>query len=70
MDLMQTKPSDAAFSAVFRTSISAGDVISGIALDYLGTHVPASVGDSRLNNGRIIRLFVRPGPVCALLCRI
>ena len=48
----------------FRTSINAdrkqhGDVISGVALDY----VPASFGDSMLNSGRIIRHFFPTGPV-------
>ena len=37
-----------------------GDVISGKALEYLGLDVLAKLGDSRLNNGRIIRLFARP----------
>ena len=32
-----------------------GDVISGGALDYVGTDVPAGHGDSQLNSGRIIR---------------
>ena len=31
-----------------------GDVISGMALDNAGADARASVGDSRLNNGRII----------------
>ena len=39
-----------------------GDVISGTALDYVGTDIPASFGDYRLNSGRIIRLFVRQNP--------
>ena len=47
-----------------------GDVISSVALDYVGTDVPAGFGDSRLNSGRIIRLFVQPDPFCALLCSI
>ena len=66
LDLMQTKPSsDAAFSAVNLPNFNkcrpeaAGDVISGMALDYVGTYVPASVGDSWLNSGWIIWLFVR-----------
>ena len=37
-----------------------GDVISGMALDYVGTDIPASFGDSWLNSGQIIRLFVWP----------
>ena len=53
---MQTKPLDAAFLAVFQNSIyarpeAAGDVISGMALDYVSTVVPASFGDSGLNIG-------------------
>ena len=39
---------------------AAGDVISGMAIDYLGRHVRANLGDYRLNSGQIIRLFVRP----------
>ena len=35
-----------------------GDVISGVALDYVGADVPAGFGDSRLSTGRIIRLLV------------
>ena len=53
LDLMQTKPSGAAFSAVFRSLINADRkqlVISGVALDYVGADVPASCGDFRLNN--------------------
>ena len=49
---------------------TAGGVISGMALDYVGTDVPASYGDSRLNSGRIIRLFVWPDPFYALLCSV
>ena len=61
---MRTKPSDAAMSAVFRTSIkfrpeAAGDDISRVALECVGTDVHASFGDYGLNSGRIIRLFVR-----------
>ena len=73
---MQTKTSEAAFSAVLRTLIgkcrseTASDVISGVALYYVGTDVAARFGDSRLNNGRIIALFVRPDPLFALLCSI
>ena len=33
------------------------DVISGVALNYVGMDIRARFGDSRLNNGRIIRLF-------------
>ena len=35
----------------------AGDVISGVALDYVGMVVPAKLGDSWLNGGQIIRTF-------------
>ena len=51
---------------------AAGDVISGMALDYESTDIPASFGDSMLNSGRIspIRHFVWPDPICALLCSI
>ena len=38
----------------------AGDVISGVALGYVSMDVRAKLGDSRLNNGRIIQLFVKP----------
>ena len=37
-----------------------GGVISGVALDYVGTDVCAGFGVSRLNSGRIVRLFVWP----------
>ena len=36
-----------------------GDVISGMAVDHLGTDVRASFGEYKLNSGRIIRLFGR-----------
>ena len=49
---------------------AAGDVISGMALDYVSTYVVASVGANRLNSGQIIRLFVRPDLFCAHLCSI
>ena len=39
---------------------AAGDVISGMALDYVGTDVPASFGDSWLTSGKPIRLLVQP----------
>ena len=70
LDLVQTAPSDAAFSAVLNFDKcrleAAGDAISGMALDYFGTDDPPGFRDSRLNNGRIIRLFVRPEPFCVL----
>ena len=31
-----------------------GDVISGVAVDYVGMDVPATFGESALNSGRII----------------
>ena len=34
-----------------------GNVISGVALDHVGTDVPAGFGNSRLNSGRFILLF-------------
>ena len=65
---MQTKPSDVAFSIVFLNFgegrlEAAGDVISSVAFDYVGTGAPASFGDFRLNTDRTIQLFVRPIPV-------
>ena len=44
---------------------AAGDVISGLALDYVGADVPARLGDFKLNSGRTIQLFVRSDPFCA-----
>ena len=42
--LMQTKPSDAAFSNLDKSRLGvAGAVISGMALDYVGTDVHASL---------------------------
>ena len=51
---------------------AAGDVISGMTLDYVGADVPASFGDYRLglNSGLIIRLVVRPDSFCTLLYSI
>ena len=49
---------------------AAGEVISGMALDYVGKDGSASFGDSRLNSSRIIRLFARPDPFCSPLCSI
>ena len=73
--LLQRKQSDTAFSAVCSNldkcrREAAGDVISSTALDYVGTDVPASPGDHRLNSGRNIRRFVRPDSFYALLCSI
>ena len=59
--------SEAAFSVSFsnfkkcRPEV-AGDVIFGAALAYVGVDVRAKLGDSRLNRGRIIRLWPT-GPV-------
>ena len=36
---------------------AAGDVMSGVAVDYVGMDVNIKVGDSTLNRGLIIRLF-------------
>ena len=44
-----------------------GDVISDVAVDWVGMDVPATFGDSGLNSGRIILLFGRPDPLYALL---
>ena len=49
---------------------AAGDVIYDMALYYVGTDVPASLGDSRLSSGRIIRLVDQSDPFCALSCGI
>ena len=49
--LMQTKLSDATLSDLNKCQLEAtGDIISGMALDYVGTDVPASFGDYRLNS--------------------
>ena len=45
-----------------------GEVISGVALDFVGTDGSAGFGDYRLNSGRIIRLPA--GPVLRILCSI
>ena len=55
------------FSNLNKCRLEAGrDVISGTALDCVGVDVPAGFGDLQLNSGRIIRLFVRTDPFCAL----
>ena len=41
---------------------AAGDIISGVASDYVGMDIHARICDSRLNIGLIIRLFGRPDP--------
>ena len=50
-----------------RRSEVAGDVISGVAVDYVGMDVRATFGESGLNSGRIILLFGRPHPFHASL---
>ena len=45
----------------------AGDVISGTAVQSVGMDVLTKFGDSRLNNGGIIRLFGREDPFYAFL---
>ena len=55
-------------SAVFKVY---DDVISSVAVDYVGKDVLAIFGEYGLNNGRIIRLFDRPDQFDApLLCNI
>ena len=44
----------------------AGDVIPGVALEHVGMDVRAKFDDSRLNNGRTIRLFGRLDPFLLL----
>ena len=65
LDLMQTKSSDAVFLAVFRTLINAdrkpevaGDVISGMALAYVGMDVPASK-EREMNQYLIAMLLIK-----------
>ena len=63
LDLMQTKPSN--FDKC--RPEEAGDVMSGVALDYVGTDVRASFSGPRLNNGRIINSLssrIRLAHVC------
>ena len=56
------KPSEVALLAVFpnfdkcRPEV-AGDVVSGVAVDWVGLDVCVRFGHSRFNRGRIIRLF-------------
>ena len=45
----------------------AGDVISGVAVDYVGMDVCTTFGESGLNSDRIILLFVRLEPFYASL---
>ena len=48
----------------------AGDVISSAASAYVTMDVPTKFGDSRLNIGWIIGLFVQPNQFYVLLCSI
>ena len=48
----------------------ADDAISGVAVDQRGMDVRVKLGYSRLNSGRIIRLFGQPDPLYALSCSI
>ena len=66
LDLMQRMASDTAQHFDKYRPEATGDVISGPAVDHVGTDVPVSFGDSKL----IIRLFVWPDQFCALLCSI
>ena len=47
------KPSQASFSALFRTSITS--VISGVVVDPTSVKVPVKFGDSRSNRSRDLR---------------
>ena len=47
----------------------AGDVISGVAVDYVGMDVRATFGESGLKNDGIIGLFGRPDPFYASLLK-
>ena len=70
------KPSDAAFRSFFSNfgkcrSKVAGDIISGVAVKYVGTHVCSTCGGCVLNSGRNIWLFGWPDQFYAsLLCSI
>ena len=74
LNLMQTKPSDAAFSAIFRTSINADK--KQLEMSYLVRLYTnwARISQQALviigQSGRIIRLFVTLDTFCALLCII
>ena len=61
------KLTEAAFSRLFccrvsnigkRRSEVVDDVISAVAVDWVGVDVPVKFGDSMLNSDRIMRLFV------------
>ena len=45
----------------------AGDIMSGLAIDYVGVDVRTIFGESALNSGRIIWLFGRQNPFYASL---
>ena len=45
----------------------AGDVISGVVVDYVGMDGRATFCESGLNSGRIILLFGRPDPFYSLI---
>ena len=52
-------------------SQSAGDFISSVAVEEVGTDVRATFGEAGLNSGRIIRFLDRRDPFYAtLLCSI
>ena len=57
-------------SSIYIRQTEVDDVVSGKAVEYVGTDIPASFSESQLNSGRIIRLFVPPDRFCALLCYI
>ena len=48
----------------------AHDVVSDMAIEYIGMDVHAKFVDSELSSGRIIRLFGRPDAFYTLLCTI
>ena len=48
----------------------ADDIITDVAVEQVGMDVRGKFCDSKLNNGRIIRLLARPDPFYALLCYI
>ena len=51
---MRPKPSEAVFSTVFRYNFQPevdNDVVSGMAIDYVGIDVRVKFGDSRSNDG-------------------
>ena len=75
LDKFDPKPSDAGIFGRFYNFDTCGtevadDVISCVALDYIGMDGRAKCGDSRLNSGRIIRLFIQPARFYGLFCNI